>query len=241
MRLVKPLLFFDLETTGLDVERDRVIEFAGIKVFPDKRQERFETFVNPECPIPKEVTELTGITNEMVADAPVFQELISAFIGLMKDADLAGHNIQNFDMPMLEAEFKRAGYAMPGPEGRAVLDTLEIIKKYEVRTLGWAYSFYLDKELTDAHRSMEDTSATVDILRAQIIKYGLKGTPEELQAEIRYPFLDSGKRFKIEKDQVMINFGKYRGKALGYIKKVDPDYIEWMRDNFGSEVEQILS
>ena len=162
------------------------------KVFPDKRQERFDTFINPECPIPTEVTQITGITDQMVADAPVFQEVVPTLIGLVKDADLAGHNVQNFDIPMLEAEFKRAGYSVPGPEGRAVLDTLEILKKYEVRTLGWAYAFYLGEELKDANRSMEDTSAAVDILRAQIVKYSLKGTPEELQAEIRYPFLDSG-------------------------------------------------
>ena len=241
MHLERPLLFFDLETTGLDKERDRIIEFAGIKVFPDKRQERFETFINPERPIPDEITEITGITNEMVADAPTLQEIISTLIGLVKDADLAGHNVQNFDIPMLEAEFKRVGYTLPGPEGRAVLDTLEIIKKHEVRTLGWAYTFYLDKELTDAHRSMQDTEATVDILRAQIVKYKLKGTPQELQAAIRYPFLDAGKRFKIEKDQVMINFGKYRGKALAHIRQIDPDYLDWMRDNFGDEVEQVLS
>lgn len=241
MHLERPLLFFDLETTGLDKERDRIIEFAGIKVFPDKSQERFETFINPERPIPDEITEITGITNEMVADAPTLQEIISTLIGLVKDADLAGHNVQNFDIPMLKAEFKRVGYSLPGPEGRAVLDTLEIIKKHEIRTLGWAYQFYLEKELKDAHRSMQDTDATVDILRAQIIKYNLQGTPQELQAEIRYPFLDAGKRFKIEKDQVMINFGKYRGKPLAYIRQVDPDYLDWMRDNFGDEVEQILS
>jgi len=241
MRLERPLLFFDLETTGLDKERDRIIEFAGIKVHPDKSQERFESFVNPERPIPEEITEITGITNEMVAEAPTFQELISTLIGLIKDADLAGHNVQNFDIPMLEAEFKRVGYSLPGPNGRAVLDTLEIIKKHEVRTLGWAYSFYLDKELKDAHRSMQDTEAAVDILRAQIIKYDLKGTPGELQAAIRYPFLDAGKRFKIERDQIMINFGKYRGKALAYLRKVDPDYVDWMRDNLGDDVEQILS
>lgn len=241
MRLERPLLFFDLETTGLDKEKDRIIEFAGIKVFPDKRQERFETFINPERPIPEEVQELTGITNEMVAEAPTFQEVLSTLIALIKDADLSGHNVLNFDIPMLSAEFRRVGYSLPGPENRAVIDTLEVIKKYEVRTLGWAYSFYMGEELTDAHRSMQDTEASLKVLRAQIVKYNLQGSAEELQAEIRYPFLDSGKRFKIERDQIMVNFGKYRGKALAYVRKIDPDYVDWMQDNLGPEVEQLLS
>ena len=241
MHLERPLLFFDLETTGLDMEKDRVIEIAGIKVYPDKRQERFESFLNPERPIPEEITALTGITDAMVQDAPTFRELASSLLPLFRDADLAGHNIQHFDIPMLEAEFRRAGMSMPMPEQRAVLDTLEIVKKHEVRTLGWTYSFYLGKERVDAHRSMEDTEATMEILRAQIRKYGMSGTPASLQKDIRYPFLDSGKRLKKESDKVMINFGKYRGKALSYIKKIDPDYVDWMRENLGKEVADILS
>ena len=241
MHLHRPLFFFDLETTGLDTEKDRVIEFAGIKVHPDKRQERFETFINPERPIPIEITDLTGITNEMVRDAPTFRDLTSTLIALLKDADLAGHNVHNFDIPMLEAEFRRVGLSMPVPDGRAVLDTLEILKKYEVRTLGWAYRFYMGEERQDFHRSMEDTEAALAILRAQIIKYEMKGTPSELQIEIRYPFLDSRNRLKKEGDHIMINFGKYRGKALAYVKKTDPDYVDWMRENLGQEVSDILS
>ena len=240
MHLERPLVFFDLETTGLDVEKDRVIEFAGIKVYPDKRQERVESFINPGLPIPEEIVKLTGITDEMVADAPPFSEMASSLVTMLRDADVAGYNLSNFDIPMLEAEFRRCGMPMPGPENRAVIDPLEILKKHEVRTLSWAYNFYLGEERNEGHRSMQDTEATIDILRAQIKRYGLDGTPVELQRAIRHPYLDAGKRLLKEGDTVKINFGKYRGKALSYIRKTDPDYISWMRENLGAEVAKLL-
>ena len=240
MRLERPLVFFDLETTGLDVEKDRVIEFAGIKVFPDRRQERFESFVNPGQPIPQPITKLTGITDEMVADSPAFCQLTSKLIDFFRDADMAGYNLGNFDLPMLESEFRRCGLPVPGPENRAVIDPLEILKKHEVRTLSWAYEFYLDKTRENAHRSMGDTEVTMEILREQIKRYELSGTPVEIQTEIRHPYLDAGKRLVKEGDIVKINFGKYRGKALEYIRKTDPDYIWWMRENLGHEVAKLL-
>ena len=240
MRLERPLVFFDLETTGLDIEKDRVIEFAGIKVFPDKKQERFETFVNPGIPIPAEITTLTGITDEMVAEAPPFAEVTSSLVAMLKDADVAGYNVGNFDVPMLASEFRRCGLPMPGPEDRAIIDPLEILKKHEVRTLTWAYQFYLNQERNEGHRSMEDTEATMEVLRAQIKRYGLAGTPTELQTEIRHPYLDAGKRLLKDGNTIKINFGKYRGKALQYIRKTDPDYISWMRENLGAEVAKLL-
>ncbi len=240
MRLERPLLFFDLETTGLDTERDRVIEFACVKAFPDKTQERFESFVNPERPIPPEVVKLTGIDDSMVAEAPTFRELVPALQKLMLDADLAGYNVVNFDIPMLESEFKRCNVIMPGPDNRAVIDPLEILKKHEIRTLSWAYQFYMGESPPEGHRSMEDTESTMKILRAQIKQYGLSGSVSEIQQEIRFPYLDGGRRLKQDGDKVLINFGKYRGKALSYIKQVDPDYISWMRENLGMEVAKII-
>lgn len=234
-------MFFDLETTGLDVEKDRVIEIAIIKVFPDKKQERFESFVNPGRPLPPEIIELTGISEDMVADAPVFNELTTPISNLIKESDLAGYNISNFDVPMLQAEFKRCGLPLPGPTDRAIVDPLEILKKQEVRTLSWAYQFYLGDERTEGHRSMQDTEATMEVLRAQIKRYDLKGSAAAIQSEIRYPYLDSGKRLKMEGDKVMINFGKYRGKALAYVKKVDPDYMDWMTENLGPELKIFLN
>ncbi len=241
MRLERPLVFFDLETTGLDVEKDRVIEIAIIKVFPDKKQERFESFVNPGRPLPPEIIELTGISEAMVADAPVFNELTTPISNLIKDSDLAGYNISNFDVPMLQAEFKRCGLPLPGPTDRAVVDPLEILKKQEVRTLSSAYQYYLGDVRTEGHRSMQDTEATMEVLREQIKRYDLKGSAAAIQSEIRYPYLDSGKRLKMEGDKVMINFGKYRGKALAYVKKVDPDYMDWMMENLGPELKTFLN
>lgn len=240
MHLDRPLVFFDLETTGLDVEKDRVIEIACIKVHADRRQERFETFLHPERPIPAEVTELTGISNEMVADAPRFREVAPTLTGLLADADLVGYNAITFDVPMLEAEFRRAGLPVPAPEDRAVLDPLAILKKYELRTLGWAHRFYCGADISGAHRSMTDTEAAMSILREQIKRYNLAGSPRELRDEIRKPYLDDGQRFKLEGDAVQIAFGKYRNKALAYVRKTDPDYVKWMRDTMGPEVAGIL-
>ncbi len=240
MRLERPLLFFDLETTGLDADNDRIIEIACIKVHPDKRQERYETFLNPERPIPAEVTELTGITNAMVEQAPLFHEVTDALGNLLRDADLAGYNIGNFDVPMLQAEYRRAGMVMPAPAGRALLDPLTILKKFEIRTLSWAYAFYLGEAMPGAHRSMQDTEAAMHILREQIKRYELTGTPTELQIELRKPFLDDNQRLRLEGDKVFINFGKYRNKALAYVRKTDPDYLAWMRENLGEDVAAIL-
>jgi DNA polymerase-3 subunit epsilon len=240
MHLDRPLLFFDLETTGLDLEKDRAIEIACIKVHPDRRQERFETLLNPQIPIPPEVAELTGIDDAKVAGAPLFREVADSLGALFGDADLAGYNAVGFDVPLLQAEFKRAGLVMPGPADRAILDPLLILKKFEVRSLGWTHRFYFQEDLPAAHRSMVDTEAAMRVLREQIKRYDLSGSPAELQVALRHPYLDSGQRLRLDGDQVMINFGKYRNKALAFVRKTDPDYVKWMRDTMGAEVAAAL-
>ena len=241
MHLDRPLVFFDLETTGLDAEADRIIEIACIKVFPDRRpQERLEALINPGRPIPPEVIEITGITNEMVQDAQPFAQIVPSLSELIRDADLGGYNAGSFDVPFLEATYRRSGVVMPGPADRAVIDPLEILKKMESRSLSWAYEFYLDKPFEGAHRALQDIEATMDVLRVQVGKYGLKGTVQDIQKEIRKPFLDARRRLKWQGNKVVINFGKYRGKALDYVRRVDPDYLSWMRENFGMEVATLL-
>ena len=240
MQLDRPILFFDLETTGLDVASARIIEFAGIKVFPDRRQERFDSLVNPGLELPQEVAELTGITDEMLANAPSFEHIMPRINELAVDADFAGYNLSGFDVPILMAECIRCGGQLSGPSDRAVVDPLEILRKEEVRTLSWAHQFYLDAPMEDAHRSMEDVEATMRILRAQIVKYEITGTPQDIQAKTRHPYLDAGRKLKLENGKVMINFGKHRGKSLAFIRQTQPDYIEWMMGTLDPEVANLL-
>ena len=240
MQLDRPILFFDLETTGLDIESARIIEFAGIKVFPDRRQERFDSLVNPGMKLPQEVVTLTGITDEMLTEAPSFQNIMPRINELAADADFAGYNLSGFDIPILVAECQRCGGRLYGPSDRSVVDPLEILRKEEVRTLSWAHQFYLDEPMGSAHRSMQDVEATMRILRAQIVKYEIKGTPQDIQAKTRHPYLDAGRKLKLENGKVMINFGKHRGKSLAFIRQTQPDYIEWMMDKLDPEVVTLL-
>ena len=240
MQLDRPILFFDLETTGLDVETARIIEIACIKVHTDRRQERYESLVNPGIKLQPEVIELTGITDEMLVDAPPFNEIMPRILELVSDADFAGYNLAGFDVPILMAECKRNGSLLTGPPDRAIVDPLEILRKEEVRNLSWAHQFYLQEPLVDAHRSMQDVEATMRVLRAQILKYNLKGTPVDIQSKTRHPFLDAGRKLKLEEGRIMINFGKHRGKSLEYIRQTEPDYIEWMLSTLDPEVASLI-
>ncbi len=240
MRLERPLLFFDLETTGVDVENDRIIEFASIKVFPDRSKNKFETLINPERVVPPEVTELTGIRDEDVLTAPVFADVADDIAELVRDADLAGFNAIKFDLPLLQREFERLDRPFPGPPGQAVVDAFEIVRHFEPRTLSWTLKYYLDRELPDAHRAMVDVVATEDIMREQILRYKLQGTPGEIAARLRHPYLDSGRRLRAEGEHVIICFGRYKGSTLKDITERDPSYLLWMNENMDREVVEIL-
>ncbi len=240
MRLERPLLFFDLETTGVDVENDRIIEFAGIKVFPDRSKKKFETLVNPERLIPPEVTELTGIRDEDVLTAPVFADIAEDLAALIADADLAGFNAIRFDLPLLQKEFERLDRPFPGPPDQAVVDAFEIVRHHEPRTLSWTLKYYRDRVLTVAHRAMVDVVATEDIMREQILRYQLHGTPREIAARLRHPYLDSSRRLRAEGEHVIICFGRYKGSTLKDLTERDPGYLLWMKENMDHEVVQIL-
>ncbi|MDX1430190.1 MAG: 3'-5' exonuclease [Rhodothermales bacterium] len=240
MHLDRPLVFFDLETTGVDVENDHVIEVALVKVWPDRTKKSFESLVNPGRFIPPEVTELTGIGDEDVKSAPTFVEIANDLEELLGDADLAGYNAVKFDLPVLQKEFERLDREMPGPSDQVVLDAFEIMRKFEQRTLGWSLNYYLSRDLPDAHRAMVDVTATEDIMREQILRYELRGTPKEIVSKLRYPFLDSGRRLKVDGEHVIICFGRYRGLTLKELTESDPSYISWMMENMDREVVDIL-
>lgn len=170
LNLTKPIVFFDLETTGINIAKDRVVEISILKVFPNGNEESRTWLVNPEIEIPKEASDIHGITNEKVVSEPTFKELAHNISELIKGCDLAGFNSNRFDIPLLAEEMLRAGIDFD-MKGRVAVDVQVIYHKKEQRTLSAAYQFYCDKNLENAHSAEADTKATYEILKAQLDKY----------------------------------------------------------------------
>ena len=240
MHLDRPIVFIDVETTGVDVEKDHIIEIACVKVMPDRSKSTYQTFVNPGKFVPAEVTELTGITDEQLTAAPRFGDIADDMTELLRDSDLAGYNAVSFDVPILRNEFGRIGRTFPGAPDQVVLDAFEILRHFERRDLAWAYRFYTDADFPEAHRALADVEATETILREQILRYNLRGTAREIAAMLRHPFLDSRRRLKKDGEHVIICFGKYRGRTLKSLTESDPGYVQWMIENLDSEVVEVL-
>mgnify|MGYP000303312127 FL=1 len=170
LNLTKPICFFDLETTGINISKDRVVEISILKVYPDGKEESKTWLVNPEMNIPAEVTAIHGIRNEDVADKPTFKELAKEINNVIKDSDLGGFNSNRFDIPLLAEEMLRADMDFD-MKNRLAVDVQTIFHKMEQRTLVAAYKFYCNKDLTDAHSAEADTNATFEVLKAQVEKY----------------------------------------------------------------------
>jgi DNA polymerase-3 subunit epsilon len=235
LNLIKPIAFFDLETTGLNISKDKIVEIAILKVHPDEKEEVYSKRINPTIPIPQESSEIHGITNEDVKDCSTFKELaleIKAFIG---DADLAGYNSNRFDIPFLLEEFLNNGIELD-MEGRKFIDVQTIFHKMEQRTLAAAYNFYCGKEIINAHSAEADTIATYEVLKGQLDRY-----PEiENNVDFLFEFTQTGKNRKIdfvgrlalnEKDELVYNFGKHTGKPVKDVYKSEPGYHRWILDN----------
>ena len=245
LNLTKPLIVFDLETTGLDLVNDRVIQISYIKVYPDGKEERENIFVNPGKTIPKEVSMLTGITDTDIADAPTFKSLAASLSEKFKGCDFAGFNSNHFDIPMLAEEFLRAGIDFDFSRCR-LIDAQTIFHKMERRTLEAAYKFYCDKDLTEAHSAEADTRATLEVLKAQLDRY-----PEDLQNDVEFLSsftmqqrnLDLAGRFVYnEKDEVVINFGKHKGVPVAEVLKKEPGYYDWvMKADFPEDTKRHLT
>ena len=240
MKLVRPLLIFDVEATGLQIEKARIIEFACVRLSATGERTTFETMVNPEEPIPEEVQTITGISDADVADAPTFRDIADRLADLLDNADVAGYNAANFDVPLLRAEFGRLRRALPGPYDRAVLDSLEILRKHEVRNLTWAHKFYFGTPIPDAHRALADVEATELILFEQARRYGLEGAAADVVAALRHPFLDSRRKLKIEANETVVCFGKFAGKSLRLIENEEPSYLDWMIETLDPEIADII-
>jgi len=251
LQLERPLVFFDLETTGTDVAKDRIIEMAFIKVMPDgqwqvrpdKDQGQDRLLINPGMPIPPESTEVHGISDADVADAPTFESDAVRLFRWLEGCDLAGFNSNRFDVPLLAEEFLRCNIAFK-VDDRSLVDVQNIFHKMEPRTLRAALKFYCDADLDDAHEALPDTLATLRIFASQVDRYrthtildSLGETVGPLPSDIpgiasfasRGRNVDLAGRFVYnDEDEVVFNFGKYRGVLLRDVLKRDPGYYGWM-------------
>lgn len=230
-QLKNSLCVFDLETTGLQVTKDRIVQIAALKIHPDGKEEELNLVVNPEMEIPQEVIDIHGITNEMAIKAPTFRALAEQIKSFFGDSDLAGYNSNKFDIPVLAEEFLRVGIEFDLTQ-RAFIDVQNIFHKMEQRTLVAAYKFYCQKNLENAHDAMHDTKATWEVLEKQIEKYKLKPdvvSLAELSRAGNHKILDMAGRIAMNsKEEVIYNFGKHKGKTIASVAKTEPGYYGWM-------------
>ena len=245
IQLTKPLAFFDLETTGLDVTNDRIIEIAILKMNPDGSKEHYSKRVNPEMPISPESSEITGISDADVQDCPTFKELASEIAAFLGDADLAGYNSNKFDIPVLAEEFLRAESDFD-MSARKLIDVQNIFHKMEQRTLAAAYQFYCQQELVNAHAAMADVEATQEVFAAQLERY------ENLEKNIDFlsdfsrsgnnEILDfAGRIARNDKGEAVYNFGKHKGKSIEQVNQEEPGYYGWMLSaNFPLYTKKVL-
>lgn len=230
LKLLKPLCFFDLETTGINIVRDRIVEISILKLFPNGTRKQQTWLVNPDMPIPAEATAVHGISNEKVANEPIFKQIAHEVYTWIKDSDLAGFNSDRFDIPMLVEELLRASVDVDLKKMVSV-DVQTIFHKMEQRTLSAAYRFYCNKSLEDAHSASADTFATYEVLLAQLDRYAdlpreVKSLAEFTSRKDRVDFaamivLDEG-------GQPIFNFGKHKGVRVLEVLDKEPGYFGWM-------------
>lgn len=246
MKLVRPLVILDLETTGAWVDRDKIIEIAMIKCAPDGHRNTYDKKVNPGMSIPRTISELTGITDADVKNAPLFNNIAGEVLAFIEGCDLAGFNIARFDLPLLQRELFEAGLKSNWGEAR-VFDTQKIYHLNEKRDLTAAYNFYCGKNLDNAHCAMADTQATLEILKAQVSRYGEGEDALESLRRFDYAqtaeFLDDERKFRWWNGKLYMMFGKYAKKySLQEIAKMDPGYLEWIVSaKFSDEVKALVS
>src|SRR5690606_35278112 len=230
LNLTKPICFFDLETTGVNITTDRIVEISILKVFPNGKEERKTWLVNPQVPIPKEVTAIHGITDADVADKPSFKEIAKDVHNMIKDSDLGGFNSDRFDIPLLAEEMLRADVDFD-MKNRLSIDVQTIFHKMEQRTLSAAYRFYCNKELEGAHGAEADTNATYEVLKAQIAKYEEIENDTKFLAEFstRKQFADfAGFISYNKKGEECFAFGKHKGKLVTEVLETEPGYFGWL-------------
>ena len=243
LKLKKPICFFDIETTGVNVSKDRIVEISILKVFPNGNKESFTWRVNPEMKIPAVTTAIHGISDEMVLNEPTFKELAPKVSELIKNSDLGGFNSNRFDIPLLAEELLRAEIDFDLKVNQAV-DVQTIFHKMEKRTLEAAYKFYCNKDLTNAHSAEADTMATYEVLKAQLDKYdGLENDMDYLSKFSSHQnFADFAGFIGYNKEgQEIITFGKHKGKVIEDLFKTEPGYFSWIQNaDFPNYTKKVL-
>ena len=250
LNLKRPIVFFDLETTGLNIAKDRIIEISAIKIMPNGDQEVKTRRLKPvdeagnQIPLPKEVSDLTHIQDADLADKPTFKQIAKSLSEWLKGCDLGGYNSNRFDVPLLAEEFLRADVDIDLRKSKFV-DAQVIFNKKEQRTLTAAYRFYCDKELEGAHGAEADITATYEVLKAQLDRY------PDLQNDIDFLSeysahnnnVDFAGRFIYnEKMEEIVNFGKYKGRKVAEVLLTDPGYYSWMmQGDFTLDTKRVLT
>ncbi len=230
LKLKRPIIFFDLETTGVDTSKDRIVEISMIKINIDGKKDIKTRRINPEMPIPAEATAVHGITDEDVKDAPTFRQIAKSLAQFIEGCDFGGFNSNRFDLPVLVEEFLRAGVDVDFKR-RKYVDVQNIFHKKEQRTLVAAYKFYCDKDLENAHSAEADTMATYEVLEAQIARYPDIGDTIEALADFSThgEVVDFAGRIALnDKGEEIFSFGKYRGRKVEDVFRDDPSYYAWM-------------
>jgi DNA polymerase III subunit epsilon len=244
LNLKRPIAFFDLESTGTDFVKDRIVEISILRINVDGSRDIKTLKLNPTIPIPVEASKIHGIYDEDVVTAPTFKDKAQEIYGFLDPCDLAGFNSNKFDVPMLMEEFIRVGLTF-SIENRALIDVHRIYTHFEKRTLEAAYKFYCDKTLENAHSAEADTVATYEVFLAQLDRYA-----PELKNDIQFlhefsneeRFLDSGRRFIFTGGKAVFNFGKYKGRPVEEVLRTDPGYYNWMmQGDFAQHTKQKLT
>lgn len=243
LQLRRPLAFIDLETTGVNISNDRIVEIGIVKILPDGTKQVKRKLINPLMPIPAGASDVHGITDEMVKDAPSFKQVANEIKQFIDNCDLGGYNSNRFDVPMLIEEFLRAGIEF-SVEGRRLVDVQKVFHMMEQRTLSAAYKFYCNKSLEGAHSAEVDATATWEVLEAQVERYPQIGATVESIVKFtgEDEIVDFARRFVKEKGVEVFNFGKHKGKPVVQVLKEEPQYYDWMmKGDFPMDTKQKLT
>lgn len=244
INLVRPICFFDLETTGINISKDRIVEISVLKIFPNGNKESKTWLVNPKIPIPTEVSNIHGITDVMVVNEPSFDSIGVHVKDMIDKCDLGGFNSNKFDIPLLAEEFLRNEIDF-NLENVKCIDVQNIFHKMEKRTLGAAYQFYCQKDLIDAHSSKADTLATFEVLEAQIEKYSELENDVDFLSDFssRNKSVDLAGFIIYNKDNIpCFSFGKHKGKTVDFIIENEPGYLGWiLNSDFPMYTKKILT
>ncbi len=253
----RPIVFFDLETTGTNISIDRIVELSVIKIYPNGEREERTRRLNPEMPIPPEATAVHHISDEDVKNEPTFRQIAKNFYIFLEGCDLGGYNIVKFDLPVLIREFQRAGLQF-STEGRRIADAYSIFCRMEPRTLTAAYKFFCGKTLEGAHGASADTLATVEVFEAQLARYGAPDYtdfPEKIEkfpanmdeinefcASQNPDWVDANGRFRWRNGDAVVSFGRHSGTPLRQLAEQHPEFLQWiLKADFPEDVKKIAS